>query len=395
MIENDFESNQKEILLSFIKIYNSIEVDIQGEKISPTKGGPQGSSIIPILFCYYLDNCINKIKLRENIILQAHAYADDLIIQATSIKDLKDTYIDIKENLIKYHLIINQEKCELLTDNKLDTIIDEDSGIEISMKETVKYLGQQINHKGISEQLIEDKIFGKIKKILFNNNYLTRFSRIRIFKCYMFSKISHLLPLISLKGHLSDCWKCIRRIIFRNILKAQTSPLETAVTLGIGYYNLIIRPLIKLIEKYKAFNNNTETYKFLQSATIKAFAYWKNLEQKLPEEVEIKLNRIINNNEWILIEEIDALIYRNISTRLFRNCKNIKQIKDLKALKYPNYIYLLSNASTHEISDTIVTKENTKDYRNKKLKWERYTQLIKMTYASYKFLVLIIKEKNA
>ena len=107
-IENDFVGDQKEILLSFIKIYNSIEVDILGEKISPTKGGPQGSSIIPILFCYYLDNCINKIKLRENITLQA--YADDIIIQATSIEDLKDTYIDIKENLIKYHLIINPEK---------------------------------------------------------------------------------------------------------------------------------------------------------------------------------------------------------------------------------------------------------------------------------------------
>lgn len=182
------------------------------------------------------------------------------------------------------------------------------------MKEIVKYLGQQINHNGISEQLIEDKIFDKIKQILFNNNYLTRFSRIRIFKCYMFSKINHLLLLISLKGHLSDCWKCIRRIIFRSILKAQTSPLETALRLGIGYYNLIIRPLIKLIEKYQTFNNNMETYKFLQSATIKAFAYWKNLEQKLPEEVEIKLNRIINNNEWTLIKEIDALIYRNIST---------------------------------------------------------------------------------
>ena len=263
------------------------------------------------------------------------------------------------------------------------------------MKETVKYLGQQINHKGISEQLIEDKIFGKIKKILFNNNYLTRFSRIRIFKCYMISKISHLLPLISLNGHLPDCWKCIRRIIFRNILRAQTSPLETAVSLGIGYYNLIIRPLIKLIEKYQAFNNNAEQYKFLQTATIKAFTYWKNLEQKLPDEVEIKLNRIINNNEWALIEEIDALIYRNISYRLFRNCKNIKQIKDPKALKYPNYIYLLSNASTHEISDTIVSKENSKDQKNKNLKWERYTRLIKMVYASNKFLDILNNEKQS
>ena len=97
MIENDFVSDQKEILLSFIKIYNSIEVDILGEKISPTKGGPQGSSIIPILFCYYLDKCINKIKLRENITLRA--YADDIIIKATSIEDLKDTYKNIKENI--------------------------------------------------------------------------------------------------------------------------------------------------------------------------------------------------------------------------------------------------------------------------------------------------------
>ena len=136
-----------------------------------------------------MDNCISKIKLRENITLQA--YAEHLIIQATSINELKCTYIDIKENLIKYHLIINPEKCELLTNNKSDTIIDEDSGIEISMKETVEYFGQQITHKGISEQLIEDKIFGKIKNILFNNIYLTRFSRIRIFKCYMISKISH------------------------------------------------------------------------------------------------------------------------------------------------------------------------------------------------------------
>ena len=57
-----------------------------------------------------MDNCISKIKLRENITLQA--YADDIIIQAISIKALKDIYIDIKENLIKYHLIINPEKCE-------------------------------------------------------------------------------------------------------------------------------------------------------------------------------------------------------------------------------------------------------------------------------------------
>ena len=65
----------------------------------------------------------------------------------------------------------------------------------------------------------------------------------------MITKVNHLLPIITLNGYLSESWKWIRRIIFRDILKAQTSPLETAVTLGLGYYNIIIRPMIKAIER--------------------------------------------------------------------------------------------------------------------------------------------------
>ena len=65
----------------------------------------------------------------------------------------------------------------------------------------------------------------------------------------MISKINHLLPLISLNGYLEQSWKCIRKIIFRDILKAQTTPLESAITLGLGYYNIIIRPMMKIIDR--------------------------------------------------------------------------------------------------------------------------------------------------
>ena len=292
MIENDFKGGQKNILLGFTNIYNTIDIDILGEKISPTKGGPQGSSIIPILFCYHLGKSLANIDSNKNIKndIKIQAYADDLIIQSTNIEDIKETYKAIKDNLSKYNLIINPEKCELLSDVKSDSITDDTTGTEIKVNETVKYLGQQINNNGISEQIIEDKIFGKIKMILNNNNFLTRLSRIHIFKTYMITKVNHLLPLISLNGHLSDSWKCIRRIIFRNILKTQTSPLETAVTLGLGYYNLIIRPLLKLIEKYHTFTNNDQQYNFLKLATIKAFTHWKCIEKKLPEEIENKIN---------------------------------------------------------------------------------------------------------
>ena len=255
-------------------------------------------------------------------------------------------------------------------------------------------MGQQINNNGISEQIIEDKIFGKIKMILNNNNYLTRLSRIYIFKTYMITKVNHLLPLISLNGHLSDSWKCIRRIIFRNILKTQTSPLETTVTLGLGYYNLIIRPLLKLIEKYHNFTNNDQQYNFLKLAATKAFTHWKCIEKKLPDEIENEINEIINNGKWTLIDELDTLIYKNIAIRLFRNSNNIKQIKDHKSLKYPNYIYLLSNASTHEILDTIISKEKSKENKNKIIKYERYTLLIKKVYLCNKFLVKLYKDKS-
>ena len=50
------------------------------------------------------------------------------------------------------------------------------------------------------------------------------------------------------------------------------------------------------------------------------------------------------------MKEIDHLIFNNIGVRLCRNIedKNLN-VKDPKALKYPNFLYLLSNASTHEI----------------------------------------------
>ena len=98
---------------------------------------------------------------------------------------------------------------------------------------------------GVIENIIETKTFGKlINKISIFNGF-AKSSKIRIFKIFLMSKVNHLLPLIALSGNLDASWKCIRKIIFKNILDKHTLPLETAVALGPGYYNIIIRPLIK------------------------------------------------------------------------------------------------------------------------------------------------------
>ena len=86
----------------------------------------------------------------------------------------------------------------------------------------------------------------------------------------------------------------------------------------------------------------------LKSAAKKAMVHWKNLETKLPDDVENHINQIINGQNWYSVKDIDCLLYNNIRIRWCRNSedKNLN-LKELKALKYPNFLYLLSNASTH------------------------------------------------
>ena len=69
--------------------------------------------------------------------------------------------------------------------------------------------------------------------------------------------------------------------------------------------------------------------------------------------------------EWQEIDEFVRKIYDNLGNRLTRNYEENIIINDLKILKYPNMVYLLSNALSHEITDTLIQKENTQDESNK------------------------------
>ena len=65
MIKDDFNGEIWELLISFLKIYD--EIDILSMKICQIKGDPQGSAIIPILFCSYLNKALGKVIINENI----------------------------------------------------------------------------------------------------------------------------------------------------------------------------------------------------------------------------------------------------------------------------------------------------------------------------------------
>jgi hypothetical protein len=193
----------------------------------------------------------------------------------------------------------------------------------------------------------------------------------------MISKIQHLFPIISLNGYLEPSWKCIRKIIFRDILKKQTSPLEAAAPLGLGFYNIIIRPILKVIDREFKFIKNSEHTDTLKSAAKKAIIFWKSIEKKLPSEIEEEITKMIENKEWPELIELDKKIYNNLAIRLIRNSEENLTINDSRSLKYPNYIYILSNALAHEIIDTLIQNENLKDDYKKKVNENRALILIK------------------
>ena len=63
MIQTDFKEKEQKLLMNFIDIYDNISLNILDEEINPSRGGPQGSSIVPLLFCYYINNAIKNCKL--------------------------------------------------------------------------------------------------------------------------------------------------------------------------------------------------------------------------------------------------------------------------------------------------------------------------------------------
>ena len=60
MILEDFKERYQTILIDFIDLYDNIKINILGEEINPSRGGPQGSSIVPIPFCYYINKAIKN-----------------------------------------------------------------------------------------------------------------------------------------------------------------------------------------------------------------------------------------------------------------------------------------------------------------------------------------------
>ena len=151
----------------------------------------------------------------------------------------------------------------------------------------------------------------------------------------MKSKINHLIPLIAITGGIKDLWKTIRKIIFTNLLEYSTMPKESASSFRLGYYDVIIRPVLKLIKRNKEYVNNPEEDEMLKDAAKKLFEFWllaePNQTDKIKEKIEKNITNVNENHE-----ELDKLIDFESFTRLYKNHNpNPEELKRLRCIKSP------------------------------------------------------------
>jgi hypothetical protein len=123
----------------------------------------QGDLLSATLFSIAMDSILKKMELRGNIstrLKQCTAYVDDILITTGTTEAMIDTIVKLKNESLKYGLIVNVHKTKYL---KCSSRQDQPKPINIESKEfeqvkSFKYLGSAVNTDDIIEEETKERI---------------------------------------------------------------------------------------------------------------------------------------------------------------------------------------------------------------------------------------------
>ena len=103
----------------------------------------------------------------------------------------------------------------------------------------------------------------------------------KYFIIFLKSKINHLLPLLIINNKTEEIYKELKRVIFRLLLKYDTTPIEARELVKFSFFSIIIKPLMKILERDININSGNEDRKnYIYESIRKAMNIWKKEEPK-------------------------------------------------------------------------------------------------------------------
>ena len=180
-ILSDSEYRMVRVLLSSTKLQARIK-GIRGQWFNTTTGIPQGDSLSPLLFTFYLELAFRHYKSQHNITDSANLmithYVDDTDFLhrrplSTPIIDPRQQIQDIKTSLRDFNLIVNDDKTEHI-------IITRESAPTLDNKKLGNTLSSELDIK--ARIRAADLAFGQLWKIWLNDRQLTNKPKLRIYR---------------------------------------------------------------------------------------------------------------------------------------------------------------------------------------------------------------------
>ena len=144
-------------------------------------------------------------------------------------------------------------------------------------------------------------------------------------------------------------------------------PRESGSLIGISFYSIIIKPLLKLYKKEYELNDE-EMIEFMKESIKQAFKTWIKYEPNNTLQIKEYINDLLSSNKLHTLEEFEHYIYDEAATRLFRDKIIPNKIKNLAKMKLPMIIELASNNYEHLIKDTISQKISRKAFTIEEIK---------------------------
>ena len=110
----------------------------------------------------------------------------------------------------------------------------------------------------------------KIISLLILHNKLTRVKQIKAFQVYMRSRIYYIIQMVLTISEIREDWKVPRNVIFIRVLDFSILQREQTSEINAGFFDIIVKPMIQIIERCDMIFNDQNLTNYLMGAQINA-----------------------------------------------------------------------------------------------------------------------------